>query len=459
MTNALLHPFAPAAKPTSDYINIVRGAGSLVYDDTGMDYVDGLGSLWYCQVGHGRAEIIDAVADQMRRIEAYNIFDPFTNEPADRVAEMVVERSPFPDGRCSWAVPVRRPSTPPSRSPARRCSAAARPSARSSYAAPTATTAPTSGARQRRASPPNREGWGDLVPHFIEVPHDDLEAAASVFAEHGDRIAAVLTEPVQGAGGVYPPVDGYLEGLRRLCDDNGALLILDEVICGFGRTGEWFGAQTFGVVPDLMTFAKGVTSGYQPLSGVILSRSVCDGFEEPGFLLRTGYTYSGHNASCAAGVANIQIIEDEGLVGRANHIGERLREGLTALEGDGLIESWRGMGGIYAAELGRDAISPRNTILEQGVIIRPMGTCLAICPPLVITDDEIGRIIDAMATGPGVGGPGIGVSRCPGSNVNSSILRVGKTSVEATPWTGRIRSSTGSGRASLSVQSTSAGTS
>ena len=196
---------------------------------------------------------------------------------------------------------------------------------------------------------------------------------------------------------MYPPVDGYLEGLRRLCDDHGALLIFDEVICGFGRTGSWFGAQTFGVTPDLMTFAKGVTSGYQPLSGVIVSQSVCDELEEPGFLLRTGYTYSGHQASCAAGIANIELMEAEGLVERVDHIGERLRAGLTALEGDGLIESWRGMGAIYAAELGRDAVSARDKMLEAGVILRPMGTCLAICPPLVITDDEIGRIIDAMA--------------------------------------------------------------
>ncbi|MDP6650172.1 MAG: aminotransferase class III-fold pyridoxal phosphate-dependent enzyme [Acidimicrobiales bacterium] len=398
MTNALLHPFSPPSMPERDFIDIVRGEGSLVYDAAGRDYVDGIANLWLCQIGHGRSEVIDAVTAQMRQIEAYNTFAPFTNGPAARVAEMIVERSPHPDGRvflgCSGSEAVDTALKIARQFQQRR----GQPDRQVIVRRTNGYHGTNFGGTSAQGIAPNREGWGDLVPHFIEVPHDDLEAAASVFAEHGDRIAAVLTEPVQGAGGVYPPVDGYLEGLRRLCDDNGALLILDEVICGFGRTGEWFGAQTFGVVPDLMTFAKGVTSGYQPLSGVILSRSVCDGFEEPGFLLRTGYTYSGHNASCAAGVANIQIIEDEGLVGRANHIGERLREGLTALEGDGLIESWRGMGGIYAAELGRDAISPRNTILEQGVIIRPMGTCLAICPPLVITDDEIGRIIDAMAT-------------------------------------------------------------
>jgi adenosylmethionine-8-amino-7-oxononanoate aminotransferase len=245
---------------------------------------------------------------------------------------------------------------------------------------------------------PNREGWGDLVPHFVEVPHDDLEAAAQVFADQGDRIAAIITEPVQGAGGVFPPVDGYLEGLRRLCDQHGALLIFDEVICGFGRTGEWFGAQTFGVTPDLITFAKAVTSGYQPLSGVILSRDLSAEFEEPGFLLRTGYTYSGHPAACAAGIANIELMEAEDLVVRGRHVGGQIRDGLEALVGDGLIESWRGIGAVYAAELGRDSIPVRNEILANGVIVRPIGTCLAICPPLVISDDEVGRIIDTMAT-------------------------------------------------------------
>jgi len=244
---------------------------------------------------------------------------------------------------------------------------------------------------------PNREGWGDLVPHFEEIPNDDLEAAATLFADRGDRIAAVISEPIQGAGGVHLPPDGYLEGLRRLCDDHGALLVFDEVISGFGRTGQWFGAQHFGVTPDLITFAKGVTSGYLPLSGVIASRRVCEAFEEPGFVFRTGYTYSGHPASCAAGIANLELMDAEGLVERANHVGGRIRSGLEALQADGLIESWRGTGAVYAAELGRDSIPIRNEMMANGVIVRPIGTCLAICPPMVITDDEVGRVLDTMA--------------------------------------------------------------
>jgi len=382
-----------------DFVDIVRGEGSLVFDADGKDYVDGMANLWLCQVGHGRAEIVDAVTTQMHQIEAYNTFAPFTNGPAAQVAEMIVERSPHPDGRtflgCSGSEAVDT-----ALKLARLVQQRRGTEGRQVVIKRTNGYHGTNfGGTSAQGIAPNREGWGDLVPHFLEVPHDDLEAVASIFAEQGDRIAAVLTEPLQGAGGVFPPADGYLQGLRRLCDDNGALLIFDEVICGFGRTGEWFGAQTFGVTPDMITFAKGVTSGYLPLSGVIVSRSVCDELEEdPGFLLRTGYTYSGHQASCAAGVANLQVMTDEGLDRRANHVGEKLREGLSALQADGLIESWRGMGAVYATELGRDSIPVRNAILDAGVIVRPIGTCLAICPPLVITDDEVGRIIDTMAS-------------------------------------------------------------
>ena len=399
MTHALLHPFSPPAMAEEGFVDIVRGEGSLVFDADGKDYVDGMANLWLCQVGHGRAEIIDAVTTQMRQIEAYNTFAPFTNGPAARVAEMIVERSPHPDGRtflgCSGSEAVDT-ALKLARLVQQRRGAEGRQVVIKRTNGYHGTNF---GGTSAQGIAPNREGWGDLVPHFLEVPHDDLEAVASIFAEQGDRIAAVLTEPLQGAGGVFPPAEGYLKGLRRLCDDNGALLIFDEVICGFGRTGQWFGAQTFDVTPDLITFAKGVTSGYLPLSGVIVSRSVCNELEEdPGFLLRTGYTYSGHQASCAAGVANIQVMTDEGLDRRANHVGEKLREGLGALQADGLIQSWRGMGAVYAAELGRDSIPVRNDILEEGVIVRPIGTSLAICPPLVITDDEVGRIIDTMAS-------------------------------------------------------------
>ncbi|MEZ5227172.1 MAG: aminotransferase class III-fold pyridoxal phosphate-dependent enzyme [Acidimicrobiales bacterium] len=300
VTNHLLHSFGEAIAPETDYINIVRGEGSTIYDDTGKAYLDGMASLWYCQVGHGRREIIDAISKQMESLVTYNTFAPFTNDPARELARLIAEKSPHPNGRvflgCSGSEAVdtalkiarlvqQRRGTPDKQIIIRRTHG---------Y------HGTNFGGTSAQGIEPNRSGFGDLVPHFLEVPNDDIEQMSLVFAEHGDNIAAVISEPVQGAGGVYPPADGYLEGVRRLCDQHNALLIFDEVICGFGRTGSWFGAQTFAVQPDLMTFAKGVTSGYLPVSGVIVSEAIGEELSEPGFMLGHGYTYSGHRPTAAA---------------------------------------------------------------------------------------------------------------------------------------------------------------
>jgi putrescine aminotransferase len=397
MVEAFLHPFSMAAKAESDFINIVRAEGSTLWDDEGRDYIDGLASLWYCQIGHGRPEMAAAVNAQMSTLATYNTFDPFTNEPAARAARMIAERSPHPDGRvflsCSGSEAVDT-----ALKLARLHHQRAADSDRQIIIRRTNGYHGTNfGGTSSQGISLNREGWGDLVPHFIEVAHDDIEVMASAFAEHGERIAAVLTEPLQGAGGIHPPPDGYLEGARRLCDQHGALLVFDEVITGFGRTGAWFGAQHYGVTPDLMTFAKGVSSGYLPASGVIVSRHVADGLEEAGFLLRTGYTYSGHPTVAAAVIKNLEIIAQESLVDRATEVGRMIVEGLDALASDGLIEGRRGTGAVWAAVLGRDAMPVRNEMLARGSIVRPIGDILAICPPLVITAAEVGRLIDTMA--------------------------------------------------------------
>ena len=160
-------------------------------------------------------------------------------------------------------------------------------------------------------------------------------------AEHGQEVAAILTEPVQGAGGVYPPPEGYLAGLRRLADQHGCYLIFDEVICGFGRLGRWWAADHFGVQPDLVTFAKAVTSGYVPLGGVLVAPSVREPLEaDDGWLLRHGHTYSGHPTACAAALANLQIIREEGLLDRAPAIGQRLLRRVQGHRG----RRWTGRG-------------------------------------------------------------------------------------------------------------------
>ncbi len=390
------------AKAESDFINIVKAEGSCLWDEHGKRYIDGLASLWYCQAGHGRPEILDAMRAQMDGLASYHTFDPFTNGPAAEVADLIASKSPHPDGRvflgCSGSEAVDSALKIARLVQQRRHGGTvAQPAERQIIVRRTRGYHGTNfGGTTAQGLHLNREGYGDLVPHFVEIPGDDIEAAASVFAEHGDRIAALITEPIQGAGGVHPPVEGYLEGLRRMCDQHGSLLIFDEVICGFGRTGSWFGAQSFGVTPDMMTFAKGVSSGYQPLSGVIVSRAIADELEDPEFLLRHGYTYSGHPMAAAAGVANIKVIENDGLVERANHIGARITEAAAAMKDDGLINGYRGKGGIWALTIDHDAAAVKNELIADGLVLRGVDDWLALCPPLVITDAELDEMLDLI---------------------------------------------------------------
>lgn len=397
MSSAFLHPFSPPAHPESDFINVVRAEGSTLWDDSGKSYIDGMASLWLCQIGHGRTDMIDAINAQLSSLATYNTFAPFTNDASVECADLIAEKSPFDDARvflgCSGSEAVDTVLKLARVTHQLRGDHDRQMIVRRTHGY----HGVNFGGTAAQGIELNREGWGDLVPHFVEVPHDDIEAMATVFAEHGQRIAAVITEPLQGAGGVRLAPDGYLAQTRRLCDDNGALLIFDEVICGFGRTGSWFGAQTFDVRPDLMSFAKGVSSGYLPLSGVIVSPEVADVLATVEGPLRHGYTYSGHPTCAAAGVKNIRIIEDEGLVERANHIGSVVEPALAAMVADGLLTDYRGIAGIWAAEMGRDSLAARDALLDRGVIMRPIGTSLAMCPPLVITDEELGFMLDQLA--------------------------------------------------------------
>lgn len=400
MTGAFLHPFASPARER--FITITRGQGSLIWDADGTEYVDAMASLWYCAIGHGRQEMADSIAAQVGTLAAYSCFDPFTNEPADRLAELLVGLTPIADARVFFcgsgseavdtAMKLARLAHVLSGHPERTLIISRmRGYHGTNYGGTTA-----------QGLPPNKEGWGPLLPDVVQVPSDDVEALAQLMAERGHEIAAVITEPVQGAGGVWPAEDGYLESVRRLCDQHGALLIFDEVISGFGRLGHWFAAQRYGVTPDITTFAKAVTSGYQPLGGVFVGRTVLDPLEaDPSYVLKTGYTYSGHATACAAALTNLAIIEREGLLERALHIGERLGAGLRAIADDGLIGHARGDGAVWAAAMrdDQDAQRVRDRMRDLGVIVRGIGAhSVTFCPPLVTTDEQIDRIIDALAT-------------------------------------------------------------
>ena len=400
MPSSFLHPFARPSR--EDFIRLVSGNGSTVTDADGNDYLDAMASLWYCNVGHGRREIAEATAAQMTTLEAYSCFDPFTNERAEELTARVADLAPIDDGRVflcgsgseavDTAMKIARLTQVLAGDPDRNVIISRmRGYHGTNY-----------GGTSAQGLPPNKEGWGELLSAVIQVPGDDVEALASAMADHAGRVAAVITEPVQGAGGVWPPAEGYLESVRRLCDQHGALLIFDEVITGFGRLGDWFGAAHFGVTPDLICFAKAVTSGYQPLGGVIVGPRVREALEsDPAFVLKTGYTYSGHPTVCAAALANIDILEREGLLERATAIGERLSAGLTAIAADGQVAEVRGRGAVWAVGLHphQSAVTVRDRMLHLGVITRAIAEhSNTFCPPLVMTDEEIDRVVDALAT-------------------------------------------------------------
>jgi putrescine---pyruvate transaminase len=395
-----LHPFAKPTRP--QYTVIARGEGALVWDTDGHEYVDAMASLWYCAAGHGRAEIAEAVAAQLRTIEAYSCFDPFSNEPADELAAKLVAMTPIPDARVFFCGSGSEAVDTAMKLARLAHGMAGHPERTLIISRERGYHGTNLGGTSAQGIAPNREGWGPLVPDVVQVPSDDAEALARLMAERGGEVAAVITEPVQGAGGVFPPADGYLAELRRLCDHHGAWLIFDEVITGFGRLGTWFAADHYGVVPDLTTFAKAVTSGYQPLGGVFIGATVRRALEsDPSFVLRHGYTYSGHPAACAGGLANVAIMEREGLVERAVSVGKRLGDGLHALAADGTIDHARGDGAVWAAGLrpDQDAVAIRDRMLARGVITRAIGAdTLTFCPPLVITDEQIDRIVDVLVS-------------------------------------------------------------
>jgi adenosylmethionine-8-amino-7-oxononanoate aminotransferase len=396
---AFLHPYArPAA---DEFVTIVRGEGALVFDDKGNDYVDGMGSLWYANVGHGRAEIADAAAAQMRTLAAYHCFDPFTNEPSERLSERLRAIAPMDDARV-FLTGSGSESVDTAIKLARMAHVqAGHPERTIVLSRSRAYHGVTYGGLSAQGLPANQAGFGALLPDFVNLPADDSEAMAQYLAENGDKVAAIISEPVQGAGGVWPPPEGYFTELRRLCDRYGCYLIADEVICGYGRLGHWYGSQYYGFRPDLITFAKGVTSGYVPLGGVLLDRKVHQALAaDTTFLLRHGFTYSGHPTAAAAAIANLDIIERENLLDRAKAMGARLERGLRALAADGTVAAVRGEVAVWAVVLndGVDPTAVRNRMLQRGVICRAIPpSTLTFCPPLVTTDAQVDRIVDALA--------------------------------------------------------------
>ncbi len=399
----VLHPFAAPARQADEYLEIARGEGCRLWDTAGRTYLDGTASLWYCAAGHGRTEIADAVRAQMATVEAYHTFARFTNGPEQRLAQALLELEPIADARVLFTTSGSE-AIDSALKLVRAGHRAAGDAGRTIFLSRHyGYHGVMLGGTSIGGLPSNRAPFGPLLPDAYQIRHDSLPTMREAVAYHGpDRIAAIVVEPVIGAGGVFPPPDGYLQGLRELCDECGALLIFDEVITGFGRLGSWFGSHHYGVSPDLLTFAKAVTSGYLPLGGVVVGPRVRGWLEhEDGYLLAHGGTYAGHPTCCAAGLANLEILRDEGLVQRAAESGRRLAAGLGALEGEPGVVQVRGEGLMQAVALERSVTAGAlsEALLARGVIGRalPYANAVAFSPPLIISADEIDELVSAMS--------------------------------------------------------------
>lgn len=400
MPKAFLHPFAKPSRES--FIRIVRGEGALLWDADGRELVDGMASLWYCAIGHGRKEMAEAIAAQVSTLESYSCFDPFTTDPAEALAEELVGIGPMPDARVFFTGSGSE-SIDTAMKLARIAHVQAGQGHRKLIISRVRGYHGTAyGGTSAQGIAPNKENFGPFVDDVVQVPADDIEALAALMAQRGNEVAAVIVEPVQGAGGIFPATEGYLEGVRRLCDQHGAYLVFDEVITGFGRLGSWFAAHHYGVRPDMVTFAKAVTSGYQPLGGVFVGPAPAAALQaDENFFLRHGFTYSGHATAAAAALKNLEIIRREGLVARATHVGDRLSAGFRSLADDGAVDHVRGLGAMWAIGLHphHNAMALRDHMLDHGgVVCRALNAdSLLFCPPLVTTDEQVDRIVDAVA--------------------------------------------------------------
>jgi putrescine aminotransferase len=396
------HPFAAMGSVRRGELVLSRAEDVWVWDEDGKRYLDGTAALWYANVGHGRAEIADAAAAQMKELAAYSAFGDFSNRPAMELAERLSDLAPG-DGWRAFLASGGGDGVDTALKLARRYFAAIGEPDRLHVISRTSGYHGTHGwGTAVSGIPVNREGFGPMVKETSQVPHDSLEALEAAFEEQGGgaRVAAVIAEPVIGAGGLYPPLPGYLEGVQALCRKYGALFIADSVISGFGRLGTWFGVERFGLEPDMIVFAKGVTSGYLPLGGVMVNARVSDPFfEEGGPIFKHGATYAGHPTVCAAALANLDILEREHLLDRARELEGPLFEGLQSLVDHPLVAEARGGIGLLGAIDLVDASKVQDVFLgarERGVIVRPLAKGLAVSPPLTITQEHIDEIVATL---------------------------------------------------------------
>jgi adenosylmethionine-8-amino-7-oxononanoate aminotransferase len=426
----LVHPLHHPKDHTEARI-FVEGRGAMLRTADGKEYIDGLSALWNVNAGHGRKELADAAAFQMAKLAYASAYAGFSNEPAIRLAERIIglaydnmaavyfttggaesNESAFKTARYYWK-------------------RMGKPNKVKIISRQYGYHGVTMAAMSATSLPGYHKMFGPLVPEFLQVapPYPyrwpgngdpGIEAAdaveAAIEANGADTVAAVIAEPVMGAGGVIVPPPTYFPRLREICNRHNVLLIADEVITGFGRTGRWFALGHWGVEPDLVSFAKGVTSGYLPLGGIIISKRIHEAMENAPMDERYMHaaTYSGHPVCCAVGLRNIDILEQEALPERAAVMGKRFLAGLETLRSLPVVGDVRGLGMMCAVELVEDQATRKPAIglggrvvaeaMKRGLIMRQRGgggtpisgDSLCLAPPLMTPEATLDRIVQIV---------------------------------------------------------------
>ena len=385
-------------------VTIVRGEGSTVWDDAGNALLDVSAALWYCNIGYGRAELADAAAAQMRELSSYKTYDGFTSPKTEELAARVTALLPFDSAKIFFTSGGGESIDTAAKLSRAYWTAVGKPDKHVIFSRQFAYHGSNAYGTSLGGLQALVEGYGRLVPEVDQIAWDDAEALAEAIDRVGsDHACAFFAEPVIGAGGVMIPPEGYLERVQEICRERDVLFVLDEVITGFGRLGEWFASTRFSLSPDLTAFAKGITSGYLPLGGVIASPRVAEPFWAEGTsnMFRHGFTYSGHATSCAVGLANLDVIEREGLVQRVKQLEPVLADALRPLADHAAVADVRtGVGLLGAVELADPSKLQAviDACYERGVLVRGIrGVALQVSPPFVITEDEIAKTAEVFA--------------------------------------------------------------
>lgn len=424
----LIHPLYHPTDHQSPRI-WVEGRGAIIKDIEGNEVIDGLSGLWNVNVGHGRRELAEAAMQQMCTLAFSSSYTGSTNLPAIALAERLSELM-YPSINTFFFTSGGAESSESSFKTARfYWKTQGKPEKVKIISRKFAYHGVTLAAMSATGMAIYWPMFEPRVPNFLHIDspypyyfkggdeHTSAGVAAAnlleeaILREGPDTVAAFIAEPIQGAGGVIIPQEDYFPRIRAICDKYDVLLIADEVITGFGRTGKWFGLEHWGIEPDIIQFAKGITSGYIPFGGIGVSDTIHAAINSvpPEQRWMHAFTYSGHPTGCAVALANIKLIEDEGLVARAAEMGAYLLDRLRALESLDVVGEVRGLGMIAAVEIVEDKaarkefpaaarVGPRlgKEMLQRGLFTRVRGDVICLAPPLVTPVEVLDRIVEII---------------------------------------------------------------